>query len=137
MVESTATQVLRGDGERVLVVDDEEQVLMVASLLLEKLGYRVTAMVSSVEALRYFEQNTESIDLLLTDMTMPGLTGLQLSREALKIKPELPIILCTGFSETINEKKAKAEGVREFLLKPIGKMDFAKAIRKALGRPAP
>jgi signal transduction histidine kinase/ActR/RegA family two-component response regulator len=133
MAGNVAKQVVHGDGEMILVVDDEESVLMVEQVLLKRLGYRVIGMMSSVEALSYFEQNSDKIDLLLTDLTMPGMTGIQLSQEILKIRPDFPIILCTGFSEIISEEKAKAAGIREYVVKPIVKMDIAKAIRRALG----
>lgn len=119
-------------NERVLVIDDERIIAQMTQRLLEKLGYQVTATTSSAEALRYFQSQPDSIDLVITDMTMPHITGAQLAQKLLAIKPDIPIILCTGFSDLINEKKAKAIGIREYIMKPVVIQELAQVVRKAL-----
>ena len=118
--------------ERLLVVDDEKQITEMLRLILQNLGYRVTACGSSSEALILFEHDPAAFDLIITDMTMPGLTGLDLAQKVLSIRPELPIILCTGFSELINKEQAQAMGIKAYLMKPISVRELAQAVRKAL-----
>jgi len=121
-----------GGRERVLFVDDEPGIVEVGQRYLEYLGYEVVARTSSLEALELFRVKKDHFDLVITDMTMPNLTGDRLAQELLKIRPDFPVILCTGFSERITEEKAKAIGIREFVLKPLVMLDLAKAIRRAL-----
>jgi PAS domain S-box-containing protein len=121
----------RGD-ERILVVDDDPAIVRLEREMLESLGYRVTVFGDSAQALRAMRKSPEDFDLLLTDMTMPNFTGAELAGEVLGLRPGLPIILCTGFSELINAEKAKALGIREFMLKPVEKGELAKAVRRAL-----
>jgi len=130
--ETLATEVLPRGHERVLVVDDEQMIVQMTQRMLEGLGYQVTAMTSSVEALQYFQSQPGNIDLVITDMTMPHITGAQLAQKLLAVKPDLPIILCTGFSELINENKAKAIGIREYIMKPIIIQELARVVRKVL-----
>ncbi len=123
--------------ERLLVVDDEETIVDVENRILTGLGYQVTGVTSSQEALQLFARQPDAFDLVITDMTMPKMTGLGLARQLLALRPDLPIILCTGFSETVNEQSAKAIGIREFIMKPIDRTALATVIRKALdGNPA-
>ena len=100
--------------------------------MLESLGYRVEGFTSSTEALQAFRDRPDAFDLIITDMTMPSITGDELAREILRLRPALPIVLCTGFSEMINGKKSKEVGIREFLMKPIIKADIAKVVRRVL-----
>jgi CheY-like chemotaxis protein len=100
--------------------------------VLERLGYEVTAMTSADEALEVFKANTGTFDLVITDQTMPYKTGVQFSKELLAIKPDLPIILCTGFSKKISEKDIKAIGIRELALKPLEIKKMAEIIRRVL-----
>jgi PAS domain S-box-containing protein len=123
---------LPGGTERILVVDDEEFVVKMEQLILENLGYRVTATTSSVIAMHVFAQHPASFDLVITDMTMPSMTGAELARRCLAIRPDIPIILCTGFNAQISEKTAREIGVREFAMKPVGKREFALMVRRAL-----
>ena len=123
--------VLTGN-ERILVIDDEESIVKIEQKILERLGYKVTAMVSSEKALQTFSSQPDQFDLIITDMTMPQMTGAELSRKILAIRPDIPIILCTGFSELINEDKAKAFGIRAFFMKPIVGKELAKVIRNVL-----
>jgi PAS domain S-box-containing protein len=123
--------VLTGD-ERILFVDDEHALVEIAKDILERLGYEVVTRTSSVEALELFRAQADSFDLVITDMTMPNMTGDKLSRELMKIRSDIPIVLCTGYSERISEEKAKSMGIREFVMKPLVMKDLAKTVRKAL-----
>lgn len=118
--------------ERILFVDDEEMLAGMGKKMLERLGYDVTAMTSSLEALETFQDKPERFDVVITDQTMPGMTGLDLSRRILEIRPDIPVILCTGYSTLISEDTAKAAGVREFAMKPLAKREIARLIRKVL-----
>jgi PAS domain S-box-containing protein len=118
--------------ESVLVVDDQEIIVLMHRHILENLGYRVEAFTDSEHALQAFRENPDRFDLLLTDMTMPNLTGAELAVEVLRLRPSMPIIICTGYSELIDEGMAKALGVREFLQKPLEKIELAQAVRKVL-----
>ena len=103
------------------------------SELLTELGYRVTAFTSSQAALAFVTDRSDTLDLMITDMTMPVLCGDELSRKILKYLPDLPIIICTGFSDHLNEKKAHAIGIRAYLQKPITERVLADCIRELLG----
>jgi CheY-like chemotaxis protein len=100
--------------------------------MLERLGYSVACRTSSVEALELFKTRPDSFDLVITDMTMPNLTGDRLAIELINIRPDIPIILCTGFSDQINEHKAGEMGIRKFILKPIVMTVLAETVRSAL-----
>jgi signal transduction histidine kinase len=126
---------LPSGSERVLLVDDETMLVDMGRQVLTRLGYQVTACTSSVEALQHFQNDPAAFDLVITDMTMPHLTGKELATALLKIKPALPIILCTGFSETITEETAKRIGIKAFILKPIVMSDLAETMRKVLDSP--
>jgi PAS domain S-box-containing protein len=118
--------------ERILLVDDEESVAMVERDLLLTLGYQVNYFTSSEEALEHFRRNPFAYDLVITDMTMPKITGDKLSQELLDIRPDLPIILCTGFSELINRESALKLGIRQFVTKPLMIGNFAQTLRETL-----
>jgi len=120
-------------NERILFVDDEDTAVGAVRPMLEALGYSVTAEQSSVKALAAFTEDPEAFDLIITDQTMPEMTGKELVREMLAIRPDLPIILCTGYSQQIDEKRAKAMGVRAFVTKPIVMREMAQTIREVLG----
>ena len=100
--------------------------------MLTRLGYRVKTRTSSLEALELFRAKPNFFDLVETDMTMPNMTGAELTREVLSLRPELPIIMTTGYSETIDEEKAKRIGITKFLLKPVKKKLLAKELRMVL-----
>ncbi|MFZ5775871.1 MAG: MASE3 domain-containing protein [Thermodesulfobacteriota bacterium] len=119
----------RGD-EHVLVVDDEKVIVDLMRQILTSLGYRVTTCIDSRQALEQFEAQPTGFDMLITDMTMPHLTGAELAQQAMAIRPELPVILCTGFSEIINEEKAKALGIRRLLMKPVLRDELARVLRE-------
>jgi len=119
-------------SESILFVDDEVTLLKVHKKMLEKLGYQVTTEKHSPEALALFMENPYHFDLIITDMTMPEMTGDVLAQQVLRIRPDIPVILCTGFSEVINEERAKQLGIRRFLMKPLVKQQLACAIRQVL-----
>lgn len=121
-----------GGTERILFVDDEEMLTELGQELITSLGYTVTATTNSNDALKLFSTDPNAFDLVITDMTMPGLTGMELSAELMAIRPDIPIILCTGFCEHINEKLAKENGVHNFLMKPYGRSTLSITIRNAL-----
>ena len=118
--------------EHILFVDDEEALAMMGKQLLEGLGYEVTIRTSSIEALAAFRSTPNRYDLLITDMTMPNMTGDKLTREILKIRPNMPVILCTGFSELITEQSALSIGIQKYLMKPIIRRNIAEAVREVL-----
>ena len=107
---------------------------MCHSIALEGLGYKVTAFTSSVDALDAFQKQPEDFDLIITDMTMPKMTGMELSKKILQIDPDMPIIICTGFSELITDKKAYSMGVKKLVMKPVIRNDIAKVIREVFDK---
>lgn len=123
-----------GGNEQILFVDDEPVIADLAKKLLERLGYRVISMTSSVDAVGFFETNFRNIDLVMTDYTMPGLTGLEMAGKMLEIKPDAPIILCTGFSHELSEETALQAGIKRFLFKPLEVGQTARTIRDVLDR---
>jgi len=129
--EKTEASLPTGD-EHILFVDDEKILAEVGKEILEHLGYEVTTRTSSLEALELFKAKPEFFDLVITDMSMPNITGEQLSREFMKIRPDIPIILCTGFSHIISKEKARGVGIKAFVMKPLVTKDLAEAVRKAL-----
>jgi PAS domain S-box-containing protein len=118
--------------ERILIVDDEESIVKMGCQRLERLGYKVESTISPIEALDLFRSKPDKFDLVVTDLTMPKMTGDKLVKEILKIRPEMPIIISTGFSEKMNGEKATAIGASGYLEKPHEKRDLAKLVRKVL-----
>ena len=118
--------------ERVLLVDDQDTVIQIEKKMLERLGYHVTFRTSSPDALEAFRASPDKFDIVITDMTMPNMTGDKLAVELTKIRPDIPILLCTGFSETMSEEKAAYMGIKGFLLKPIVIKDLSHKIRELL-----
>ncbi len=118
--------------ERILFIDDEELLTEMGKDMLERLGYHVTIVNSSLAALETFQKDPAQFDVVITDQTMPGMTGADLARRMLQIRPDIPIILCTGYSTIISEENAKFIGIKEFALKPLAKRDIAELIRKVL-----
>jgi len=118
--------------ERILLIDDEVLLCEMGQNILERLGYQVTTCNSSFEALAIFQNSPDEFDLVLTDQTMPEMTGADLSRKILQIRPEMPIILCTGYSNLIDERAAKSIGIKEFALKPITRDTISFLVRKVL-----
>ncbi len=124
-------------NERILFIDDEEILAEMGQAMLERLGYRVTVRRNSIEALNTFQNQPDKFDLVITDQTMPGMTGSDLARRMLQIRPGIPIILCTGYSTLVSEEKAKGVGIKGFAMKPLAKKDIAALIREVLdgGKP--
>ena len=120
--------------ETILFVDDEETIVRLGKELLSSLGYTVEVHTNSQDALHAFRHDPERFDLVITDQAMPGLTGEALSRELLRIRPELPIILCTGFSHIMTAEKAKALGIQAYLMKPLAIRDLAPIVRHVLDK---
>jgi len=108
---------MEGGKESILFIDDEELLVEWGKDVLEKLGYKVTAMTDSRGALKSFSKNPLRFDLIFADQTMPHMTGLTLAREILKIRPDIPIILCTGHSDAASPEIVKAAGIRELVMK--------------------
>ncbi len=119
-------------NERVLLVDDEELILEVGQLILEGLGYQVTCIQDSREAMDLFRADPAAFDVVITDMTMPGISGDQFAKELLALRPDLPIIICSGFSERVNREQVGGIGVRYFLRKPITLSEISHKVRAAL-----
>ncbi len=132
MTEKEAIKQIPIGTEKILFVDDEDILADMGKDMLERLGYHVTVRKNSIDALETFQNQPDLFDLVITDQTMPGMTGVDLARRMLQIRPDIPIILCTGYSSIISEEKAKSIGIREFALKPLTKKDIAVLIRKAL-----
>lgn len=125
-------QEITGGNERILLVDDEESLALLGKKNLESLGYRVLSVTSGLDALQRFRDNPQDFDLVITDQTMPHLAGDNLARKILEIRPDMPVILCTGHSSVINEELAKSIGIKAFLLKPITQKTLAESVRMVL-----
>ena len=119
-------------AERILVIDDEEALLGLSKRILENQGYSVTSECDSMKALEIFKEKPYHFDLLLTDQSMPNMSGTELISEVLKIRPELPCILCTGYSTKISEANAREKGVSKYLKKPFNKKTLSEAVRETL-----
>ena len=119
-------------SERILFVDDEELIVELGKDMLGALGYVITAVTGSTEALALFYEDPSQFDLVIADQTMPELTGMNLASEFLKLRPGLPVILCTGHSDSVDEESARAAGIRDYLMKPLSKRELAEAVRRAL-----
>jgi CheY-like chemotaxis protein len=118
--------------ERILFVDDESAIAQMSGTILERLGYSVTTRTSSLEALALFRAKPDAFDLVITDMTMPNMTGDELAIELMKFRPDIPVILTTGYSKKITDETASEIGIKAFAYKPIVKTDLAKTVRKVL-----
>ncbi len=125
---------IKGQKEQILLVDDEEDIITMEKQMLERLDYQVVSHTSSLEALEAFRAQPDKFDLVITDMAMPNMPGDKLSAELIKMRSDIPILICTGFSETMSEKKADAKGIKGFLLKPIVMKDLAEKIREVLDK---
>jgi len=134
-VETRESQVISpvvGGKERILLVDDEEPIVRMEKQMLERLGYHITVRTSSIEALEAFRAAPDKFDLVITDMTMPNMIGIQLAKKLLEIKSGIPIIICTGFSEIISEDNAKAMGICGYIMKPVIIRKLADKVRELL-----
>lgn len=122
----------RGGEERILFVDDEEAVAETNRRTLERLGYRVTAMTDGEKALELFLADPMKYDIVITDQAMPRITGTKLAEKMLAVREDVPIVLCTGYSHLVSSGKAKAIGIRDFLMKPIARKELGETIRRVL-----
>jgi len=134
-IEPVKTASATNGNERILLIDDEEQIIDLERRILEGLGYKVTPKTDSEEALAEFRARPDRFDLVVTDMTMPKITGDRLARRLMDINPQIPVILCTGFNEAITEEKALAMGIDKFVMKPIVRDELANTIRTVLDNP--
>jgi len=134
VVEDKPEEIVRLGNERILFIDDEEILAEMGKSMLERLGYQVTVRSSSLEALTTFQDQPDMFDLVITDHTMPGMTGSDLARRILQIRPFMPIILCTGYSSLISEEKVRSLGIKGFAMKPLARKDIAAIIRKVLDK---
>ena len=137
-----AEETKEGDGalrgtERILLVDDEPLLVEMASTMLAGLGYKVTTAHDGYEALEMFFEDPSRFDLVITDETMPAITGISLAKKMLETRDDLPVILFTGYSETISPERAKAAGIREFVMKPVTKRELAETIRRVFDASTP
>lgn len=131
VISSTVNNIIIGN-ERILLIDDEESLADMGKIMLERLGYDVTVRTDSTKALTIFENAPKEFDIVITDQTMPNITGSELAQRMMQIRPDIPIILCTGYSNLIDEVSAKALGIKGFVLKPLNKNILANLIRKVL-----
>ncbi|NOY59148.1 MAG: PAS domain S-box protein [Calditrichaeota bacterium] len=127
-----AKSMLVGGKESILYIDDEEDLVRIAVERFSELGYHITGKTNSVEAMDLFQKDPDAFDLIITDQTMPGLSGKELSERVLEMRPQMPIILCSGYSETITRQEAMKVGIREFVLKPISIFEMPKIVRHIL-----
>ena len=121
-------------NEHILLVDDEESIILMETKMLTRIGYQVTSCSSSIEALEIFHSNPDIFDLVITDLAMPGLPGDKLSLELTKIRPDIPILLCSGFCEDKPEEVELSKSINGFLTKPISTKVLTKKIREVLDR---
>ena len=118
--------------EHILFVDDEKAITDIGKQMLEKLGYTVTTSTSSIEALQLFQSQPNQFDMVITDMTMPKMTGDQFAQKLLEIRADIPVVICTGYSDRISGAKAQALGLRELVMKPLSMQDLARKVRHVL-----
>lgn len=134
VTESKTIEALPTGNEKILFVDDEESIVFIMRQMLERLGYQVEVKMNPVEALELFRSGPDQFDLVITDMAMPQMDGDKLVKEILNIRPEMPIILCTGFSEKVAEENAKELGIKAFAMKPLAIRNLAVVVRKVLDK---
>jgi signal transduction histidine kinase/CheY-like chemotaxis protein len=134
-IEAPETVSESNGNEHILLIDDEESILDIERRILERLGYSVTPITDSEAALKEFKARPDAFDLVITDMTMPKITGDRLAQSLMAINPHIPVILCTGFNEDISEEKALSMGIDKFVMKPIVKNELAHTIRTVLDNP--
>ena len=126
------------EKEVILLVDDEEMMVDVTRQILERLGFAVVAKTSSLDALETFQERPDAFDLVITDQVMPNMTGTQLAQKLLSIRPDIPVILCSGFPENVSLEEVESIGIKTFMPKPIAREEIAKIVRAVLdGSPMP
>ena len=129
---ATEEEPVKGGNERIMVVDDEQAIVNVAKLVFTDYGYSVNTFPDGVQALHEFKEHPDHYDLVITDMAMPYMEGTELAQKLLEIRPDIPVILNTGFSERVNKEKAEAMGIKEFVQKPVNLNNLLRATRKVL-----
>jgi len=127
-------EIIPGGKEHIVFVDDEEFIVDIAQQMLKMLGYRVVGKTDSRDAFAYFKEHAGEVDLVITDFTMPHMTGFDLAKEVRKIRPELPILLCTGYNTGFSEAEIKEAGINAFILKPVVRKELAEVVRRVLDR---
>ena len=132
--ETKSLEVVCGRGEMILLVDDEKPIVDMMTQMLERLGYTVVGKTDSIDALKTFRAEPDKFDLVITDYAMPNIAGKQLAEELMSIRPDILIILCTGFNDDIDAEGAKSIGVKEFIMKPIDRKNIAVIIRNILDK---
>jgi CheY-like chemotaxis protein len=125
-------KVLKPGTEKIMIVDDEENIRRIIQAYLTRYGYSITTFENGVEALEAFEKAPDQFDLIITDMTMPRMTGDELAKSVLCIRKDIPVILCTGYSEIISEAKALEMGIRKYIQKPVSNEELVMLIREIL-----
>ena len=129
---SKEIETLSTGTERILLVDDEASLVKMVTQMLTRSGYEVVGKTNSTEALNVFKENPDRFDLVITDMTMPEMTGDDIARQIIETRPNIPIILCTGHSNRMDKNKAKQLGIKSFVSKPLGKKELTETVRKVL-----
>jgi len=119
---------------RVLLVDDEPDIVEAEKAMLERLGYAVVASVSSVDALKVFDREPQGFDIIITDQTMPDMAGMALAKKIIEKRGDVPVILCTGYSEVLSDEEIQKTGIRELVMKPVSKREMREILRRALKR---
>lgn len=132
--ENASKEAVPTGNERILFIDDERLLVQLAQEILEELGYHVVSYTGSRAALARFKLDPSQFDVIITDQTMPELTGIDLAREAIEIRPDIPVVLCTGYSHQVNSEVAASAGIRAFVMKPLTKRELAKVLRQVLDR---
>ena len=132
--ETEDSEVINGHGERILLVDDEHSLVGMTTQMLNRIGYEVVGKTSSIEALEVFQEDPDKFDLVITDQTMPKMKGTKLAEELMNIRADIPIVLCTGYSETVNEESVKAIGIKELVMKPVNRKEISNIIREILDK---
>ncbi|MEQ8220877.1 MAG: response regulator [Candidatus Eremiobacterota bacterium] len=134
MTKETEQLTSQEGNKYILFVDDRKEIVNIGNRLIAKLGYEVIATTCSIEALEAFRNEPDKFSLVITDQTMPNMSGIALARELMKIRSDIPIILCTGYSEQVNEEQALSIGIREFIMKPFTMNNLANSIRNIMGQ---
>jgi signal transduction histidine kinase/ligand-binding sensor domain-containing protein/CheY-like chemotaxis protein len=133
-IESKLTEKVPGGSEGILLVDDEKALTEMGAQMLERLGYEVEGISNALSALETFRREPDRFQLVISDLTMPHMTGIQLAEEIKKIKPDIPIIICSGYSASLSEEQINALGISDFIMKPIVKSELAQVVRRVLDR---
>jgi len=131
-IETTSSITLPTGNEHILLVDDQIHILELMQQILERLGYTISFRTGSIDALEAFKANPDQYDLVITDYTMPNMTGIELAEALLNIRPDIPVILCTGFSEQGSNQTTRPSNITNILMKPVTLKDLSQTVRNAL-----